>query len=110
LPAFVNASANLASWGGTTAGGGTATATAALATIQTNTALVKQASTGLLAYIRSAFKPTNAVLQAASYAGDSSPVDANGGTWPGGAPGIGAMAVYAAAAPKAGGATLLMGI
>ncbi len=55
-----------------------------------------------LAWTRAGFRPQNTAYQAASYPGDPSMADAAGNAWPGGAPGIGAMAVL----PASGGASL----
>jgi len=46
----------------------------------------------LMAWVWAGFRPQNAALEAASYPGDTSTTDAAGNSWPGGAPGIGAMA------------------
>ncbi len=90
-PQFFDATRDLASWGGTVAGGGVATVAGAIAAISANPALIGQATTGLLAWVRAGFQPQNAALSNASYAGDSSTTDAAGNSWPTG-PGIGAMA------------------
>jgi hypothetical protein len=97
-PNFVDITRNLAAWGGTAAGGSTATVAGALATIAANPALIGQATTGLLAWVRAGFRPTNSALQAASYPSDPSTTDAAGNSWPGGSPGIGAMAYLASGA------------
>ncbi len=91
-PLFVDSTRNLAAWGGTPTGGGVATNAGALAALQANPALVGQAGTGLLQWVRAGFAPHSSVYEAASYPGDTSTADANGGTWPGGSPGVGAMA------------------
>jgi hypothetical protein len=51
----------------------------------------------LMVYLLYGFQPTNTAFQAASYSGDPSTADASGNAWPGGVPGIGAMAVSSAA-------------
>ncbi len=91
-PGFVDSTRGLATWGGTTAGGGVATAAAAAATLAANPTLIAQATTGLLAWVRAGYRPTNISFQAASYPGDTSTADAAGNSWPGSGPGIGAMA------------------
>ncbi len=48
--------------------------------------------TSMMQWVRSGFAPKNTALQNASYSGDPSTADANGNAWPGGGPGIGAMA------------------
>lgn len=97
---FVDSTRNLATWGGTVTGGGTATAAGALATIAANPALIGQSTTGLLAWVRAGFRPTNAALKGTSYSGDTSTLDAAGNSWAGGAtPDIGAMAVLSTGGP-----------
>ncbi len=91
-PAFVDQTRDLASWGGTAAGGSLATVAGALATIAANPALIGQATTGLLAWIRAGFRPTNVAFKAVSYPADASTTDAGGNSWPGAGPDIGAMA------------------
>jgi hypothetical protein len=95
-PNFVDATRCLAAWGGTTAGGGVATTAGAVAALAANPALIGQAGTGLLAWLRAGFRPRNAALKGKSYPGDASTADAAGNPWPGAAPDIGAMAVAAA--------------
>jgi hypothetical protein len=90
-PQFFDNTRCLAKWGGTVAGGGVATNAAALATLAANPALIGQATTGLLAWVRAGYVPQNQSYQTASYPGDTSTVDAAGTTWSGGSPGIGAM-------------------
>jgi hypothetical protein len=90
-PSFVDSTRGIATWGGTAAGGSVATVAGALATLAANPALIGQATTGLLAWVRAGFRPKNSALKAASYPGDSSTTDAAGNSWPGGSPGIGAM-------------------
>ena len=97
-PGFVDSTRNLAGWGGTTAGGGVATVAGALATIAANPALIGQASTGLLAWVRAGYVPTNSAVSATGWTGDTSTVDAAGTAWPGATPGFGAMA-YPATPP-----------
>ncbi len=95
-PQFVDSTRILETWD--TMQGGPGTAADALAKIAANTALIAQATTGVLAWIRAGWAPTNSAYQNASYPADSSTVDAAGTSWPGGGPGIGAIA-YVAAAP-----------
>ncbi len=96
-PQFVDGTRSLASWGGTAAGGGVATAAGAMAAIAANPLLIGQATTGLLAWVRAGFRPTNSAFQTSSYPGDTSTVDAGGNSWPGGSPGRGAMAYFTTA-------------
>jgi hypothetical protein len=96
-PQFVDNTRNLSKWGGTTAGGGTATNAAALAVLAANPALISQATTGLLAWVKAGFAPQNANLEAASYPSDPSTVDSAGNAWPGAGPGIGAMGFFSTA-------------
>jgi hypothetical protein len=77
-PLFVDRTRNLANWGGTTAGGGTATVAGALATLASNPSLIGQANTGLLAWVRAGFVPTNQNLANATYPGDAATTDAAG--------------------------------
>jgi len=77
-PTFVDAARNLAKWGGTTAGGGTATYTAALATLVANPSLLTQATTGLVPYVLAGYVPTNAAFLNTTYSGDSLTTDAAG--------------------------------
>lgn len=95
-PQFVDATRNLSAWGGTTAGGGTATNAGALAALAANPALIGQATTGLIAWVLAGFQPQNANLKNASYPSDPSTADAAGNAWPVG-PGIGAMAFLSSA-------------
>ncbi len=91
-PNFVDSTRNLAHWGGTAAGGGVATIAGALTTLAANPSLITQAITGLIPWVQAGFAPQNTAFEAVSYPGDPSSVDASGGAWPGGSPGIGAMA------------------
>jgi hypothetical protein len=50
----------------------------------------------LVAWIKAGWRPQNGLLENASYPGDPSTVDAAGNPWPGGGPGIGAMAAQLA--------------
>ncbi len=106
-PAFVDSTRCLATWGGTAAGGGTATNAGALAALAANPALIGQATTGLLAWIRAGFRPTNSAFEATGWSGDTSTADAAGNSWPGSTPGFGAMAYYAGTASTASGAITL---
>jgi len=94
-PGFVDSTRCLATWGGTAAGGGVATAAAAMATLAANPALIGQATTGLLAWVRAGFRPTNSAFEATGWSADTSTADAAGNAWPGASPGFGAMAYYA---------------
>ena len=111
-PQFLDTTRTLATWGGTTAGGGTATVAGAMAAIKANPSLVKQATTGLLAWVRHGYCPTNSALKAASYSGDTSTADANGTAWPGSGPGIGAMAYTSggSSTPTSYPASMLLGL
>src|SRR5271157_2064177 len=106
-PSFVDSTRCLAAWGGTTAGGGTATAAAAIATLTANPALIGQATTGLLAWVRAGFRPTNSAFEATGWSGDTSTADAAGNSWPGSTPGFGAMAYYAGSTATGSGAITL---
>ena len=88
-PQFVDGTRDFAAWG-TTQGQGTAAATRDYVAGDPATRIP-----ALLAYVRGGFAPQNSALQAASYPGDASTADANGTAWPGGAPGIGAVAYQA---------------
>lgn len=96
-PGFVDSTRALATWGGTTAGGGTATIAGAVSALLANPALIGQASTGLLAWIRAGFVPTNASFHS-TYSGDASSVDAAGTSWSSGQS-MGALAWQTLAAP-----------
>jgi hypothetical protein len=92
-PGFVNSAANFGSWvlaqGQALSTDSYATkCTKGIAYLSANPAVVP----AMLAWVRSGFAPTNSVYEAASYPGDTSSADASGNSWPGGAPGIGAMA------------------
>jgi hypothetical protein len=93
-PQFIDSTRNLASWGGTAAGGGVATVAGAINALKANPSLIGQATTGLLAWIRAGFVVQNAALKTGSYALDPSTADASGKPWPGSPPGIGAMALF----------------
>ncbi len=97
-PAFVDPTRGLATWGGTAAGGSVATVAGAVATLAANPALIMQATTGLIPWVRAGYVPTNPVFQACSYPGDASTTDAAGNAWSGGSPGLGAMTVPVSAA------------
>jgi hypothetical protein len=90
-PGFADSTRSLATW--SSLQGGAGTDASALSLLQANPALITQATTGLLPWIRAGFTPTNPSLMAASYPGDPSTSDAAGNPWPGGSPGLGAMAV-----------------
>ncbi len=68
----------LARWGGTTAGGGTATVTAAIAQLLANPALVAQPGTGLIPWVKAGYIPKNAAFANATYSGDATTTDALG--------------------------------
>jgi len=91
-PSFVQSNRNLAAWGGTTAGGGTATVAGALAAIAANPSLITQSVTGLLPWVRAGFMPASLAFESTGWSGDTSTTDANGNAWPGSTPGFGAMA------------------
>ncbi len=91
-PNFVAPTRGLAAWGGTPAGGGVATVAGAVAAIAANPALITQAGTGLMPFVREGYRFTNVAYKGASYAGDTSTTDANGNAWSGATPDIGAMA------------------
>lgn len=110
-PQFVDPGRNMGKWwrslGNTTGGSDAADATSALgqlALLNTSAYSPQYTVAALLGYVRAGYAPTNPALRAASYPGDASAADAAGNPWPGGAPGIGAMAYQSTAA---GGAALL---
>lgn len=103
-PQFVDTTRSFASWGVIQLGG-TPTATQILNWMFTNNLSIQIPA--LLAWVRAGFVVQNAAYQAASYSGDASTVDANGNAWPGGAPGIGAMA-YASVTTTGAAALLAM--
>lgn len=107
-PVFVDSTRNLKTWG--TTQGADGTVAGAVAKLASNPALIGQATTGLLAWVRAGFAPTNVAFQAASYPGDTSTADAAGTAWPGGAPGIGAVAYTSGTPSASGGAALMMGM
>ena len=88
--------------------GQAATFAAAMAYLQANPSLIPS----MIRWVRAGYAPTNAAYQAASYPGDPSTADANGYSWPGGAPGIGPMAYYSSSPTPTptSGAALLMGM
>ncbi len=98
-PMFVDPTRNLENWGGTATGGGVATAAGALATLAANPALIAQAGTGLLQWVRAGFVPQNATYHNASYPADAATVDANGTAYVG-VPDTGAMAYRSASIPE----------
>jgi len=81
---------NLAWWGGTVAGGGVATPTAAINKLLTNPTLLTRSPDGLLYSVRAGYITHQPLYKSASYPNDPSTVDANGNPWPG-SPGIGPM-------------------
>jgi len=84
-PQFVNSAANLTAWGATVGQGSQA---ATLAYLAANPSQI----INMIQWIRAGFRPRNRALLGASYPGDPSTSDAAGNPWPGGSPGIGAMA------------------
>jgi hypothetical protein len=105
-PSFVQSTRNLAAWGGTAAGGGTATVAGAMAAMAANPALINQAVTGLLPWVRAGFRPQASAFEATGWSGDTSTADANGNAWPGSTPGFGAMAWQSLATSASGTITL----
>jgi hypothetical protein len=97
-PQFVDSTRNLGSWGATQGGDGTAAG--AIAILAANPALIGQAGTGLLAWVRNGFQPQSTSYKGASYSSDPQSTDANGNSWAGGAtPDVGAMAVLIGGGP-----------
>jgi hypothetical protein len=87
---FVDRTRNLATWGQITQGA-SGTYASAMAKLAANPALITQAGTGLLPWVKAGFAVRSKLFQGKSYAGDTSTVDAASNAWPGGSPGIGAM-------------------
>jgi len=97
-PNFVDPTRNFPTWAisqGSTGSTITDQITDGLAYVHNDPTLIA----GLMSWVRAGFRPTNASFSAASYSGDASTADAAWNTWPGGAPGIGAMAYQAASLP-----------
>lgn len=90
-PNFVDSTRGLGTWGATQGGDGTAAG--AVAILAANPALIGQAGSGLLAWVRAGYRPRNTALAAASYPTDASTADASGNAWAGAHPDIGAMAM-----------------
>ncbi len=91
-------------WGGTATGGSSATYAGAIATLLANPALITQAATGLLAWVRAGYVPTNAAFAHTSYSGDTWTTDAAGNAANGT---VGPMG-YPSAATTAGAAASLL--
>jgi hypothetical protein len=94
-PSFVDSTRNIGSWavsvGQALSGDTYATkVTKAVAYLSTSPTTLIPA---LMSWVRAGFRPQNSAYQAASYPGDASTADAAGNAWPGGSPGIGAMAL-----------------
>ncbi len=73
-PNFVDVTRNLGQWwlhtqGGSDQGSYNANAAAALTALRANPALIGQATTGLLAWVRAGFAPTNVSLHNAAHDG-----------------------------------------
>lgn len=94
-PKFVAPTRWLGAWavhkGYTASGTPSVQVAAALAALQGNTALIAD----LVGWVQAGFVPQDSGLENASYPGDPSTADAAGTPWPGGGPGIGAMAFAA---------------
>ncbi len=100
-PGFVDSTRDIGSWG--TTRGADGTAAGALALLAANPALLGQSTTGLLAWVRAGFRPTNTAFKAVSYPGDTATVDAAGNAWTGASPDLGAIAFSGTPAPVTSG-------
>lgn len=106
-PQFVDATRNLLTWGTTILGGGIDTYDEVLAALAANPALINQADTGLIPWVRAGYRPQSIEYHGTSYSTDSSTTDAAGTSWTGTYPDVGAMA-YLAPTPTATAASLMM--
>ncbi len=99
---FVDRTRNLVSWGTHKGVGSSSVANVLTYLANPANGALDTLLADLRSWVRAGFVPTASSLRATSYAGDTSTADADGNSWTGGAPGIGAMTAGAVAAAKGG--------